>query len=125
MSDPDKLRAVINATGFGTGQAYRDQLAAEAECLSALPDPIWMMPVRATKEAPRGDNTYLRRRFGTEVCCFGNSSEDGEDWYLVACSNGGPQGDDAIFPEDAKSDAIAVAAIVNAYRMGLLVRTDR
>ena len=107
---------IANTPGFGTGQRFRDMKAAEADCLAHLPDPSRIAPVMA---APHTDNWM--------VCSFGNSSDDGMDWYLTTDGVRASALIDTAFPADAKTDAIATAAIINAYRLGLLVRkeTDR
>lgn len=111
-----KLQAVINTPGFGTGRAFRDQLAQEAEALALLPDPASVMPVRASTEAGAG---WL-------ICSFGNSGEDGQDWHLITDEvRGSYVAEFSDYPADARTDALITAAIVNAYRMGLLVRKDQ
>jgi hypothetical protein len=110
-----KLHAVMNTPGFGTGRAYRDRLAQEAEALATLPDPRDVMPVRASTDAGAG---WL-------VCSFGNSGEDGQDWHLITDEvRGSMVAEFSAYPADAKTDALITAAIVNAYRMGLLIRVE-
>ena len=108
----DDLQAIMDTPGFGTGRAFRDRKAQEAEALALLPDPAWMAPVMASTDPV---SNWM-------ICSFGNSSEDGADWFLVTDHVRASQTVDLEFPDDAKMDALRVAAIVNAYRMGLLVR---
>lgn len=110
----EELQAIMNKPGFGTGRAFRDQKAQEAEALALLPDPTDVAPVRATTDAGAG---WL-------VCSFGNSSEDGSDWHLISDEVRASDLADTEYPADAKMDALVTAALVNAYRMGLLVRKD-
>lgn len=111
-----KMQAVMDAPGFGTGRAFRDQLAQENEALALLPDPKAVMPVRASTEAGAG---WL-------VCSFGNSGDDGQDWFLITDEvRGSYVAEFSDYPADAKTDALITAAIVNAYRMGLLARKDQ
>lgn len=110
-----RLQEIINTPGFGTGRAYRDQLAQEAEALALLPNPRSVMPVRASNDAGAG---WL-------VCSFGHSGEDGQDWHLITDEvRGSIVAEFSDYPADAKTDALITAAIVNAYRMGLLVRAE-
>lgn len=109
------LQAIMDKPGFGTGRAFRDQKAQEAEALALLPDPKDVMPVRASTDAGAG---WL-------VCSFGNSGEDGQDWHLITDEvRGSIVAEFSDYPADAKMDALRTAAIVNAWRMGLLVRKD-
>lgn len=113
MATRDDLQRIMDAPGFGTGRAFRDQKAQEAEALALLPDPASVMPVRASTNMGAG---WL-------VCSFGN--EDGQDWYLITDEvRGSIVAEFSDYPADAKMDALRTAAIVNAYRMGLLVRRD-
>lgn len=107
----DELQAIMDRPGFGTGRAFLDRKAQEAEALAMLPDPAWMAPVMASTDS--GSNWL--------ICSFGNSGDDGQDWHLVTDNVRAPMAVDLEFPEDAKLDALRVAAIINAYRMGLLV----
>jgi hypothetical protein len=112
-AERERLTAIANMPGFGTGRAFRDQKAQENEALELLPDPASVMPVRATTDAGSG---WL-------VCSFGNSGEDGDDWHLITDEvRGSIVAEFSDYPADAKWDALRTAAIVNAYRMGLLVR---
>ena len=109
----DDLQRIMDMPGFGTGRAFRDQKAQEAEALALLPDPKDVMPVRASTDAGAG---WL-------VCSFGNSGEDGQDWHLITDEvRGSIVAEFSEYPRDAKMDALRTAAIVNAYRMGLLVK---
>lgn len=108
-----ELQAIMDQPGFGTGRAYRDRKAQEAEALALLPDPKDVMPVRATPDAG----------VGWIVCRTGNSCEDGQDWHVVADEvRGSIVAEFSELPRDAKLDALRIAALVNAWRMGLIVR---
>lgn len=114
MADRATLQAIMDAPGFGTGRAYRDQKAQEAEALALLPDPGLVAPVMASTDPV---SNWM-------ICSFGNSGEDGCDWFLVTDNVRASSTLGLDFPDDAKMDALTVAAIVNAYRMGLLVRAS-
>lgn len=110
-----ELQAAMEATGFGTGRAFRDQKAQENEALALLPDARFVLPVRASASLD-----------GWLVCSFGNSGEDGQDWHIITDEvRGSTLAEFNDYPEDAKMDALRTAAIINAYRMGLLVRADQ
>lgn len=111
MTLRDHLRDIANTPGYGTGKRYLDRLAAEAECAALLPDPLAISPVMASTDPA---NNF-------PIACFGNSDQD---WFLV--SEDAPDGfmQHACLPSDAESDARTIAAIVNAYRLGVLVRRD-
>lgn len=51
----------------------------------------------------------------------GHSGDDGQDWSIVIDNVRGSPLLDLELPSDAKDDAEAIAAIVNAYRTGRLV----
>ena len=55
------------------------------------------------------------------IASFGCSGDDGDDWFLVTDHVNASALGDAMFPQDAKTDAMAVAALLNAWRMGVLV----
>ena len=114
MTVRDDLQAIMDKPGFGTGRAFRDRKAWENEALALLPDPAWMAPVMASQDCASG---WL-------ICSFGNSSEDNCDWHLITDSVRASMTVDLEFPEDAKMDALRVAAILNAYRMGLLIKKE-
>jgi len=107
----DELQKIMDAPGFGTGRAFRDQKAQENDAIALLPDRAWMKPVMA---APNVADGWL-------VCSFGNIGDDGQDWYLVTDNVRASGMASAIFPDDAKTDAHAIAAVMNAWRMGLIV----
>ena len=107
----EELQKVMDAPGFGTGRAFRDQKAQENDALALLPDRAWMKPVMASTDAGAG---WL-------VASFGNSGNDGQDWHLITDNVRASGMADATFPEDAKTDAFAIAALLNAWRMGLIV----
>lgn len=115
MSVREELQSIMDAPGFGTGRAFRDLKAQENEALALLPDPKDVMPVRASTNA--GD--------GWLICSFGNSADDGQDWHLITDEvRGSIVAEFSDYPADAKMDALITAALVNAYRMGLLVKKD-
>lgn len=107
----DELRRAMDAPGFGTGRAFRDRKAQENEALALLPDREWMAPVLASTDPC---SNWM-------ICSFGTSSDDNCEWFLVTDRVRASMTVDLEFPEDAKMDALRVAAILNAYRMGLLV----
>lgn len=105
----EELNRIANTPGFGTGAVKRDQLAAEAQCRASLPRSDSVAAVQA-----RGDDGgHL-----VPMAHFGNSSEDDRDWGLY---HEGTDNSSDVFGHDARSDAVAVAAIINAYRAGTLV----
>lgn len=114
MAISDELQAVMDAPGFGSGRAYRDRKAQENEAMALLPKPDDVAPVMASKDPT---SNWM-------ICSFGNSNEDGRDWFLVTDNVRASEVADRDFPADAKLDALRVAAILNAYRMGLLIRKD-
>lgn len=79
-----------------------------------LPDPKRMAPIAAFPDAQIGDNWMV-------LWCAGNSNDDGCDWHIATDRVRASELIDVEFPSDAKSDAKAIAAIVNAYRTGRLV----
>lgn len=111
MASREELQAVMDRPGFGTGRVYLDRARQEADALAMLPDRNSMAPVMASTDPCEN---WL-------ICSFGNSNEDGKDWHLVTDQVRGSAMGDFEFPEDAKMDAIRTAAVLNAYRMGLLV----
>lgn len=115
MTDRTELQRIMDTPGFGSGRAFLERKTQEREILALLPDPVWMTPVMAVSESPM-DNWV--------IASFGNSNEDGKDWHLVTDCVRASILAHAEFPEDAKLDALRVAAILNAYRLGLLVRAD-
>ena len=114
MTKREELQAIMDRPGFGTGRAFRDRLAQENEALALLPDPAWMAPVMASTDCM---SNWM-------ICSFGNYGEDNSAWFLVTDTVRASHLADLEFPEDAKLDALRVAAVLNAYRMGLLVRRD-
>jgi hypothetical protein len=103
----------MDAPGFGAGRRFRDQAAQEAEVLSLLPKPERVMPVRASTDAGAG---WI-------VCSTGHDDDSGQDWFIITDEvRGSEVADFSDLPTDAKGDAHIIAAIINAYRMGLLVR---
>ena len=106
----DELQKIMDAPGFGTGRAFRELKAQENDAIALLPNRAWMAPVMAATT----DNNWL-------ICSFGNSGDDGQDWHLVTDHVRASCLGDAMFPIDARTDAHAIAALCNAWRMGLLV----
>lgn len=106
---PEDLRRIADTPGYGTGEATRDRLAALAECRALLPDPRRLPVFIATGSDPFSHPVPMAH--------FGNSSEDGKDWSI--CHDGTTEAD--AIGQDARDDAQIVAAILNAYRLGLLV----
>ncbi|HMQ38147.1 MAG TPA: hypothetical protein PKA07_11345 [Micropruina sp.] len=107
----EELERAANARGFGTGQALRDRLAAEAECRALLPDRGDVPAMTAAADNGRMPN-------GPVLYC-GYSSEAGEDWNVYA-EDGWRDTDTMAIGDDAKTDAQIIAAIINAYRLGIL-----
>jgi len=115
----DKIRLAkeaANTPGYGSGERMREQFWQEANAIANLPDPAWMAPVIATPDP--------NHRF---ICSFGNSGNDleGRAWHLVVDHKNAGGYADAIFPSDAMLDAIAIAALCNAWRMGILLCPSR
>ena len=115
MTAASELQEIMNRPGFGSGRAYLDRKAQEKEAVALLPDRIRMAPVMASTNL---DNWM--------ICSFG-AGDDGEDWFLVTDQVRASSMADLEFPDCAKMDALRVAAIINAYRLGLLViaETDK
>jgi len=106
-----ELQAAIDAPGFGSGRSYRDRKAQEAEAVAMQPDPEKITPVMASTDPV---SNWM-------ICGFGASNEDSSEWFLVTDNVRASEVADREFPDDAKIDALRVAAVLNAYRMGLLV----
>lgn len=105
----DELKRIANTGSFGSGKSARDKIHARKESLSILPDRFFMPELIASSE------------MGSMVpmCHFGNSSEDGKDWGIY--HDGFDYCGAATLGIDARDDAKIIAAIVNLYRMGVLV----
>jgi len=80
----------------------------------SLPNPDRMAPLRAAPIDEIGENW-------TVAYSTGNSGEDGRDWCIQTDRVRASEMIDLDFPSDAKTDAHAIVAIVNAYRTGQLV----
>jgi len=106
----EELTAIANARGYGTGQAARDKMAAENEALALLPEPSLTNAVAAGTSEGASQ---------LPMCSFGFSPEDGKDWSIYYDAS---DSDFWAFGSDARDDAKTVAAIINAYRMGLIAR---
>ena len=79
------------------------------------PDPKLIAPVKAACcDALMDDWPILFRA--------GNSGQDFEDWGICTDNVRGSSLMDCEFPQDAKDDALFIAALINAYRTGELVR---
>ena len=85
--------------------------------MTDLPDPRRMAPVKAAPAETATDNWIVAYQTG-------NSSEDGDDWCIVTDNVRASVLMDLDFPGDARDDAEAIAAILNAYREGRLVPRD-
>lgn len=82
---------------------------------SELPDPKAMAPLKAAPNSEMGDNWPI-------AWTTGNSSDDGNDWHICTDNVRASEMAEVEFPSDAKHDAHAIVAIVNAYREGRLVQ---
>lgn len=109
---PDELKRIANSGTYGSGKSVRDKLSAEASVLEDLPEANRVPTVVAAT-----DHSHM-----VAMAHFGNFSEDGLDWGLY---HDGREDSVWCFGDDAKDDAKAVAAIINAYRMGILVRASK
>ena len=105
---PEDLKRIANAPGYGTGKAARDRMHVEAECREMLPDP------RALPVFVAGPDGMMSTHI--PMCHFGHSSDDGTDWGIY---HDDVTETDAI-GHDAADDARVVAAILNAYRQGVV-----
>lgn len=105
---PDDLKRIANQPGYGTGRVARDKMAALSEVAALLPPPL-EVPLMVASATAACD---------LPMAHFGCSNEDGMDWGI---HHDVTDEDGCAFGQDAKTDAILVAAIINAYRMGLLV----
>lgn len=79
-----------------------------------LPDPKCMAPLRAAPIAEIGDHWPI-------AWSTGYSNDDNQDWCIQTDHVRASELLHCEFPSDAKSDAEAIVAIVNAYRTGKLV----
>lgn len=112
MADNPELDRIANTPGYGTGSVFIKKAAAASEALALLPLPRFVNPVVAGTDM--GPNQV-------PLCHFGFSCEDKNDWQISLDAedhNTWALGDDAML------DAKTVAAIINAYSMGLIVRAD-
>ncbi len=109
---PADLKRIANTPGFGTGEAARNRATAENECLLWLPGPEQMPAFFAAPDHP---GPFM------PTANFGNG-EDGRDWCLW---HDGRDEQWHPFGEDAADDARIVAAILNAYRLGLIVPREK
>lgn len=85
--------------------------------MTALPDPRRIAPLKAAPKSTATDNWLVAYQTG-------NSGEDGEDWCIVTDNVRGSALLHLDLPADARDDAEAIVAIVNAYRTGQLVPRD-
>lgn len=112
---PEELKRVANEPGFGTGKAVRDMAAAESEVLDLLPDPKTVPPVMASTDCA---SNWL-------IASFGNDGVTGGDWHLVTKNVRASETVDAALMQSALDDAQTIAAIINAYRLGVIRRADQ
>ena len=84
--------------------------------MSELPNPDRMAPLRAAPVSDIGANWLVAWSTGYSV--------EGGDWCIQTDRVRASDLAGCDFPSDAKSDAHAIVAIVNAYREGRLVLTD-
>jgi hypothetical protein len=105
------LHAIAKTPGFGSGKRARDRLAAEADLRAQLPPPERMLPVMASTDAAEN---WL-------ICSFGHDEQSGADWHLTTDRVRGLDTCGMALAQDARADAETVAAILNAYRLGVLV----
>lgn len=85
--------------------------------MTALPDPRRIAPLKAAPKSTAMDDWLVAYQTG-------NSGEDGEDWCIVTDNVRGSALMHLDLPSDARADAEAIVAIVNAYRAGQLVPRD-
>jgi len=106
------LHKIANMPGYGTGKAARDRLAFRNEILALLPEPCWVQELTVSSD--------LTART-VPLAHFGYSSEEKIDAQIIFEPL---DMEDWAFGKDAMDDARIVAAIVNAYALGILVRAD-
>lgn len=109
MTAKPDLHKIANTPGYGTGRAVIERARAESDCLALLPSPS-SLPVFVAKRA-------RDVRDGLPILTTGYSNEDGDDWCIVAMH--GTEAD--AVGQDAMDDAKVIAAILNAYGLGLIV----
>ncbi len=109
MTAKHDLHKIANTPGYGTGRAVIERARAESECLALLPRPH-DLPVFVAKRA-------RDVREGLPIMDTGYSNEDDADWCIVAMH--GTEAD--AVGHDAMDDAKVIAAILNAYGLGLIV----
>lgn len=114
MMTTEELKKIANSGGYGTGKFARDRAAAEAECLELLPTDTCGLPAFVAS----GDDLMDAQ---IPMAYFGNSDDDGKDWAIY---HDGVTEADAI-GHDAKDNARIVAAILNAFRMGMIQSCQR
>jgi len=90
-----------------------DMIDAEHAALNGniLPDPTKLPPVMASTDCT---SNWL-------VASFGCDTRDGRDWHLVTVNIRGSDTVGLTLMNGARDDAVVIAAIVNAYRLGKLV----
>lgn len=81
------------------------------------PSPRLVAPVKAAPSSELLDDWPI-------LFHAGNSMEDGDNWGL--CTNRVRVSEllDVEFPSDSKADSQFIAALINAYRTGKLVRRE-
>ena len=82
--------------------------------MDKLPNPKLMAPLKASPMDQIGNDWPVAWQTG-------NSGDDGQDWCIQTDRVRASELADLDFPSDAKADAEAIVAIVNAYRLGMLV----
>lgn len=105
------LHEAANAPGFGSGKRVRDAATAEAKIRETLPPPDSLPPVMASTD-------YAANWL---IASFGNDAETDEDWHLTTVNVRASETLALSLMDSAKRDAEVIAAIVNAYRLGILV----
>ena len=115
----EELEAVMSRPGFGSGRRFLAQKQQEADALALLPDPAQMAPLMVSTDIGNG----------WPVCSFGHYDDEGTgesaDYHIVTDHVRASETLDLTLPGDAKNDAHMVCAILNAYRMGLLVKCEK
>lgn len=81
--------------------------------MTKLPDPNRIAPLKAVPISEAPENWIIAYQTG--------ASSDGQDWAIVTDNVRASALLHCDLPDDAREDAEAIAAIVNAYREGRLV----
>lgn len=107
------LHKIANTPGFGSGKRVRDAASAGTKIREILPPPASLPPVMASTDCAAN---WL-------IASFGNDAETGEDWHLTTVNIRASETLALSLMDSAKRDAEVIAAIVNAYRLGILIPT--